>query len=165
MDLFDSHLYPKGAWVLRMLRREIGDEAFFRTLQAYHEQFKDDIAASNDFRTVAEAVSSRDLAWFFDQWVYGQGMPMLTVNWQTEANGSLQVQVCQRQENVFLFDLPLVAMGDGTQRASQTLKVDEFEERSTLPVGFAVSEIQLDPEQFLLAEVAVSQVEAFSLCP
>jgi aminopeptidase N len=163
-NLFGFNSYSKGAWVLRMLRYEIGDEAFFRTLQAYHEWFKGSVAATSDFQAVAKAVSGLDLDWFFDQWVYGQRIPSLAVNWQTEASGSLQVQVCQRQENAFVFDLPLVAMGDDTRRASQTLEVDEFEERITLPVGFAVSGLHIDPDQLVLAEVDVSQVEVFVPC-
>ena len=163
-NLFGFNSYNKGAWVLRMLRGEIGDEAFFDTLRTYHERFKNSVASTADFQAVAEEVSGQDLGWFFDQWVYGQRIPNLAVNWQQRTGGSLQVQVCQRQDDLFLFDLPLVVIGDGAQRASQTLEVDEIEERITLPVGFAVTEIQADPNQAVLAEVIVDQVETFSPC-
>ncbi|UCC61777.1 MAG: M1 family peptidase [Anaerolineae bacterium] len=163
-NLFGFNSYIKGAWVLHMLRSEIGDEAFFRTLQIYHERFKHGVATTGDFRAVAEAVSGQDLEQFFSQWVYGQRIPNLTVHWQSRDDGSLQVQVCQRQATPFVFDLPLVVLGRGTQRASQTLKVDKVEEQATLSLGFAVSEVQIDPAQILLAQVAASQVEAFSPC-
>jgi aminopeptidase N len=163
-NLFGFNSYNKGAWVLRMLRGEIGDEAFFDTLRTYHERFKNSVASTVDFQAVAEEVSGQDLDWFFDQWVYGQRIPNLAVNWQQRTGGSLQVQVCQRQDDLFLFDLPLVVIGDGAQRASQTLEVDEIEERITLPVGFAVTEIQVDPNQAVLAEVIVDQVETVSPC-
>ena len=163
-NLFGFNSYIKGAWVLHMLRSEMGDEAFFRTLQTYHERFKYGVATTGDFQAVAEAVSGQDLDQFFNQWVYGQHIPNLTVNWQSRDDGALQVQVCQRQAPPFVFDLPLAVLGRGTQRASQALKVDEVEEQATLSLGFAVSEVQIDPAQILLAQVAVSQVEAFSPC-
>jgi len=122
------------------------------------------VATTGDFQAVAEAASGQDLDQFFNQWVYGQHIPNLTVNWQSRDDGALQVQVCQRQAPPFVFDLPLAVLGRGTQRASQALKVDEVEEQATLSLGFAVSEVQIDPAQILLAQVAVSQVEAFSPC-
>ena len=163
-NLFGFNSYMKGAWVLHMLRREIGDEAFFNTLRTYHQRFKGSVASTADFQAVAEEVSGQDLDWFFDQWVYGQLMPNLAINWQQGSDGMLQMQVCQRQPVLFVFDLPLTAVGDGAQRASQTLEVDEVEEQLTLPASFAVTEIQVDPDQAVLAEVTVSQVEEFSPC-
>jgi len=163
-NLFGFNSYIKGAWVLHMLRSEIGDEAFFRTLQTYHGRFKHGVATTGDFQAVAEAVSGQDLELFFSQWVYGRRIPNLTVNWQSRDEGALQVQICQRQDPPFVFELPLVVLGRGAQRASQALKVDQVEEQATLSLGFAVSEVQVDPTQMLLAQVAASQVETFSPC-
>jgi len=162
-NLFGFNSYSKGAWVLHMLRGEIGDEAFFKVLRAYHERFKGSVASTADFQAVAEEVSDQDLDRFFDQWVYGQGMPNLAVNWQQGIDGSLQVQVCQHQANLFVFDLPL-AVGDGAERTRQTLTVDEIEEQLIWPLDFVVTQLQTDPEQAVLAKVTVSQVETFSPC-
>jgi len=163
-NLFGFNSYNKGAWVLRMLRGEIGDRDFFNTLRTYHRRFKGSVASTADFQAVAEEVSGQDLGRFFDQWVYGRHIPNLTVNWQQGTDGSLQVQVCQQPANPFVFDLPLAVVGDGAQRAGQALEVDEIEEQLTLPIGFAVTEVQADPDQAVLAEVTVNQVEAFSPC-
>lgn len=163
-NLFGFNSYLKGAWVLHMLRGEIGDEAFFDTLRTYHRRFMGGVASTADLQAVAEEVSGQDLDWFFDEWVYGRRIPNLALNWRQEADGALNVQVCQRQPDVFFFDLPLTAVGDGAQRAGQTLKVDEIEEHITLPVGFTVTGIQADPDQAVLAEVTVNQVEAFLPC-
>jgi len=163
-NLFGFNSYIKGAWVLRMLRSEIGDKVFFDTLRTYHERFKGNVASTADFQTVAEEVSGQDLDWFFDQWVYGQHIPKLAVNWQQEADGDLQVQVCQAGVNLFVLDLPLTVVGGGTQRTNHMLQVDEANEQLTLPASFAVTEMQADPEQAVLARVTVSQVEAFPPC-
>lgn len=163
-NLFGFNSYQKGAWVLRMLRGEIGDDAFFNTLRIYHQRFKGNVAATADFQTVVEEVSGQDLDWFFDQWVYGRRMPELAVNWRQGGDGQLEVQVCQLQPTVFRFGLPLMAVGDGAGETSQMLEVDEGEEQLSLPVGFAVTDVLVDPDQALLAQVTVSQVGAFSPC-
>ena len=163
-NLFGFNSYFKGAWVLRMLRGEVGDEAFFVTLRTYHERFHGSAASTADFQTVAEEVAGEDLDWFFDQWVYGHGVPDLAVSWRQTSEGVLQVQCCQRQYDLFTFGLPLAVLGEGTHRIDHMLKVDEIEEQVTLPVGFTITAIRVDPDQALLAEVTTSQVETFQPC-
>ncbi len=68
--LFSSTVYDKGAWVLHMLRFEIGDSVFFEILRKYFEKFKYASASTKDFKTVCEDVSRKDLSQFFDQWVF-----------------------------------------------------------------------------------------------
>jgi aminopeptidase N len=163
-NLFGFNSYQKGAWVLHMLRDELGDDAFFDTLRTYHRRFAGSVASSADLQAVAEEVSGQDLDWFFDQWVFGRRMPDLAVNWQQEPDGTLQVQVCQRQTDLFLFDLPLTAVGNGSQEVDQTLAVDEMEEQGAWPTDFAVAQLQVDPEQVILAQVTVNHVSTFSPC-
>lgn len=165
-NLFGFNSYNKGAWVLRMLRGQVGDKAFFDALRTYHERFKGGVASTAGFQAVVEEVAGQDLDWFFDQWVYGQHIPHLTVNWQQGADSvyTLYVQVCQNQADFFVLDLPLVAVGNGAQHIGQTLKVDEVEEQLALAASFAVTKVQADPDQVVLARVMVNQVEVFSPC-
>jgi hypothetical protein len=60
---------PKGAVFLRQLRHEVGDKAFFRTLQAYFQQHRYGVAATADVQHAFEAASGRDLAALFRTWV------------------------------------------------------------------------------------------------
>jgi tetratricopeptide (TPR) repeat protein len=65
----------KGATVMGMLRYVIGDEKFFQTLKAYAEQDGWKPSNTDDFRKVAEAVSGKDLGYFFTQWIESSGAP------------------------------------------------------------------------------------------
>jgi tetratricopeptide (TPR) repeat protein len=65
----------KGAAVMGMLRYVIGDEKFFQTLKAYVEQDGWKPSNTDDFRKVAEAVSGKDLGYFFTQWIESSGAP------------------------------------------------------------------------------------------
>ena len=69
-NLFGETVYDKGAWVLHMLRFEIGDSSFFKSLHKYYDLYKYSNASVEDFKAVCENVSGMSLDKFFDQWVY-----------------------------------------------------------------------------------------------
>ncbi|MFO7525106.1 MAG: M1 family metallopeptidase, partial [Ignavibacteriaceae bacterium] len=69
-NLFGSMIYDKGAWVLHMLRFEVGDSIFFKILRTYFDQFKYSSASVYDFKNICETISQLDLTKFFNQWVF-----------------------------------------------------------------------------------------------
>ena len=75
---FRAIVYNKGAMVLHMLRRLLGDEVFFAGLRSFYQQWKFQKAGTDDFRKSMEKVSGRDLERFFETWVYGITIPRLT---------------------------------------------------------------------------------------
>jgi aminopeptidase N len=74
-DLFNGGVYVWGGLTLHALRLEVGDEAFFKILPAYFKRYKDGNATTDDFIAVAEEVSGKDLAAFFDGWLYSEKIP------------------------------------------------------------------------------------------
>lgn len=76
-DLFNAGVYVRGAVALHALRLEVGDAAFFDILRAYYDRFKYSNATTEDFIAVAEEVSGKDLAAFFDAWLYAEEVPEL----------------------------------------------------------------------------------------
>jgi hypothetical protein len=65
----NSNTYPKGAWVLHMLRGELGDELFFKALKTYYTRSAGKSVVTKDLIKIVEEVAKRDLGWFFDQWL------------------------------------------------------------------------------------------------
>lgn len=65
----------KGAGVLHMLRRVIGEEPFAKLLKEFPERHAWKAVFTDDFRAVAEAVSGRNLQGFFIQWIESSGAP------------------------------------------------------------------------------------------
>ncbi len=82
--LFCLGEYYKGSWVLHQLRKVIGDEAFFATLLNYATEHAGGNVTTPDFRRAAEEASGMPLAWFFDQWIYGPGHPIIEYEWTAE---------------------------------------------------------------------------------
>jgi len=110
LDLFDRHLYEKGALVLHLLRTELGDERFWRGVGAYLKEHANGIVETRDLQRALEETSGRSLARFFDQWVYKAGHPEieLGVSW---AKGILSVSAKQTQAATdgvpAVFDVPI----------------------------------------------------------
>src|SRR5690606_10758316 len=68
--------YVKGSLILHMLRGVLGDELFFKVLKEFQTtEFAYDAASIEDFQGVAERVTGQSLAWFFDEWLFGEGYP------------------------------------------------------------------------------------------
>ncbi len=84
--LLNSNVYQKAGFVLHMLRREVGDSAFFRGIRTYYAKYRHGNALTDDFRREVEAAAGTDLAWFFDQWFHRPGFSELGIAWRWEGN-------------------------------------------------------------------------------
>jgi aminopeptidase N len=67
--LLSDPVYWSGGLLLHSLRREVGDEVFFDILRTYLSRHQYSVAATSDFRDLAEVISGRDLDAFFDGWL------------------------------------------------------------------------------------------------
>ena len=85
MGLLNANSYNKGAWLLHMLRAEVGDSAFFRGIREYYRSFRDSSVLSEDFQRVVQRAAGRDLGWFFRQWLYQPGYPQLDAALQVDS--------------------------------------------------------------------------------
>jgi aminopeptidase N len=98
-DQFDSHIYPRGAWILHMLRTLLGDAAWWKGVNLYLTRFQEACVTTDDFRKSMEEASGRDLKPFFDQWVFKVGHPEFQVRqaWDA-AKKKLTLTVKQTQK-------------------------------------------------------------------
>src|SRR5262249_6083980 len=79
-SMFDGRSYPKGAWILHMLRKRVGDDAFWKSIQRYANVNKLKSVETGDFRRSIEAETGRDLEHFFYDWTERPGSVVLDVN-------------------------------------------------------------------------------------
>ncbi|MCD4655683.1 M1 family metallopeptidase [bacterium] len=81
--LFDAIVYTKGAFVLHMLRRTVGENTFWNILQTYYrdQRFAYSNASTAQFQEICETVSGQDLEWFFQQWIFGTKRPTIQYGW------------------------------------------------------------------------------------
>ena len=97
-DMFDAHSYNKGGRILHMLRKTIGDEAFFQGLNLYLNQNKFQAVEMHQLRLAMEEVTGMDLNWFFNQWFFNKGHAELEVTHSyDEANKKYSITLKQNQ--------------------------------------------------------------------
>jgi aminopeptidase N len=106
-DVFDGISYQKGGRILNMLRHYIGNDAFYKGLNIYLKTNAYKSVEVNQLRLALEEASGLDLNWFFDQWFFGAGHPLLTINYAWDESLKTQyVYITQTQERR-LFTLPV----------------------------------------------------------
>jgi len=122
-DVFDAVSYNKGGRILHMLRNQIGDSAFFKSLNNYLTTNKFKSAEAHQLRLAFEEVTGRDLNWYFNQWYFGSGNPSVEIDYvYDDAAGKVNVIVKQTQKSGKIFRLPLaVDIYDGAKKVRHTV--------------------------------------------
>ena len=153
--LLNANNYQKGAWVLHMLRSELGDEKFFRALRLYYDAHRNSVADSEDLRAAFEKASGRDLKVFFARWIYGAGHPRYELSWEWKAD-TKKVRLVLKQlqtEPAFPNAVPLDIMtASGKRRV--ILKPTTRQTIEEVKLDEAPAAINIDPENTVLKEVS-----------
>ena len=153
--------YQKAAMVFHVLRQEVGEESFWRSLKTLVTQYRGRHADWHDVERIFAETAAKDLRWFFAQWIEGTGAPALTLKNVTahplprDADGrfSLSGSIAQTGP-VFRSPLPiLVRMSNSRQHLVSTqLSGADTLFKSDLP--FKPLTIELDPEAMVLRRLA-----------
>jgi aminopeptidase N len=147
MSLLNANSYQKGAWVLHMLRNEVGDTVFRQIIQTYYNGYKGGNAETKEFEAVAEKVSGKELTLFFNQWLYRPEIPKLEVLWIPEQG---LIRVSQMQKETFQLPLEVSYATEDNTRKTITLpvskRVQEFKAEGIPKNG----SLLLDPQCKLL---------------
>ncbi len=106
-DMFDLVSYQKGGQVLNMLRNYLGEEVFFKGLQKYLTDNKFSNGEAHQLRLAMEAISGQDLNWFFNQWYFGAGHPVVTIDYNYDQLNKQQVVTIKQTQPGQVFELPM----------------------------------------------------------
>ncbi|HEX2900044.1 MAG TPA: M1 family aminopeptidase, partial [Bacteroidia bacterium] len=154
-DLFDAHSYQKGGQVLHMLRKLVGDDAFFASLKRYLTANAYEDVEIHELRLAFEEVTGQDLNWFFDQWYLAAGHPVLEVaHTYADGNYTLQLHQVQNLEQSPVFRLP-VTVEIVTKGKPERMQVwmQTADTTFAFPVSQQPDYVVVDPEKDLLLEI------------
>ena len=109
--VFRAVVYNKGAMVLHMLRRTLGDATFFEGLRQFYREMRFRKAGTDDLIRVLEAVSGRSLTQFFERWIHDDDLPDVTFSYRTErGNGDARdAAVLRFEQSGKPFEFPVTA--------------------------------------------------------
>ncbi len=140
----NANTYPKGAWVLHMLRGEVGDAAFFSALKAYVAQFRGASITTRDFVDCIEQQTDVELSWFFDQWLDRVGCPTL----ETLVDGDDLVVRQSQDAPPYRCWLRLRWRGAEGEEVERRVRLEGRETK--VPLGGPCDALQVDPDVELL---------------
>ncbi|HEY6361331.1 MAG TPA: M1 family aminopeptidase [Vicinamibacterales bacterium] len=149
--IFRALVYNKGAGVLHMLRRWLGDEVFFSALRRFYDEQKFRKAGTDDLRRAFEEESGKSLERFFDRWIYNPELPLIRYSSAVEGT---DIVVRFEQLTSLVFDLPVTVTVTYANGRTQEVVVP-ITERSVehrFPAQGPVRQIQINRDYAALAE-------------
>ncbi|HKF69851.1 MAG TPA: M1 family aminopeptidase, partial [Vicinamibacterales bacterium] len=149
--VFRALVYNKGAAVLHMLRRLVGDEAFFRGVRRFYFASRFRKVGTDDLRKAFEAEAGRSLERFFDQWIYGSTLPHLKVQYRIEGR-ELAVHVDQIGE-VFHVPVTLTLQYAGGKKVDVVVPVEEQSTDQRIRLDSPLQSVAINKDDGVLAEI------------
>jgi aminopeptidase N len=153
-DMFDSHSYAKGGCILHMLRKYVGDEAFYKSLNLYLTENEFQTVEIHDLRIAFEKITGEDLNWFFNQWFLSSGHPTLYIDYSTDLDqGFTYVRLEQiAKTNTPVYKLPMaVDIYEKGEITRHQIVFDQKVDTFSFPIQSMPDLVNVDAEHALLA--------------
>jgi aminopeptidase N len=151
-DVFDLVSYQKGGRILNMLRHLVGDDAFFASLNKYLTDNKFSNGSAIKLKLAFEAVTGKDLNWFFNQWYFGSGHPYVRIQQKYMADQQkvlVTIQQTQTQNKLFTLPVGIDVYVNGNRNHYEVWsknKLDSF----YFPAAVAPDNVNVDNDKILL---------------
>ena len=156
--IFSSRLsYNKAAYVLHMLRGQLGDEKFFTGMKNYltDPRVTNGFATTNLFRENMEAASDTSLSEFFNDWIYGEGFPVYSINCYN-TGPELQVNIEQSPSTpkapFFEMKIPISVYTNG-QRKMLWFKNENEQDTFEVTLNTSPDSVLIDEDLWLLGVI------------
>lgn len=160
-DMFDMVSYAKGGRVLNMLRNYVGDSAFFKSLNLYLTTNKFKSAEAQQLRLAFEEVTGQDLNWYWNQWYYGHGHPIINIDYvYNDAAKNVQVIIHQSQGDssesaIKAFRFPIaIDIYNGSNKVRHSVWVNNVTDTFTFSYNSKPDLVNVDGDKILLCEKA-----------
>jgi aminopeptidase N len=158
MGMLNTNSYQKGGWVLEMLRHQLGDSIFWKSVRKYYATYRDKNASTSDLQKIFEEVSGKGLQTFFTQWLYSPENPTLDISWQyDEKNKKVSINVTQKTKTIFVLPLEIEFKSVIGGNTRQTIHLTQKTTQVSFPADHKPSKIDLDPDCYLLFEGVVKE--------
>jgi aminopeptidase N len=162
MRLLNANSYQKGSWVLHMLRRQLGDAVFHKSIRDYYTVYGGKNADTKDLQKIFENNSGKKLDQFFQQWLYTPENLQLDISWKynkKEKNVAVTVKQLQSSGS-FQFPFELLIRESLDSMPKRMIKtVNKRTETFLFPVRSKPVSVEADPATSLLYEGNTSEIK------
>jgi aminopeptidase N len=153
-DVYDAISYNKGGRVLHMLRKYVGDTAFFDAIKYYLTIHSYSSVEIHDLRIAFEKITGEDLNWFFDQWYNKGGHPTIVIDYSwndTLKQQSITINQKQKLSENPLYRLPLeVDIYYNGKKERKKIVAENITDKFTFTLPVKPDLVNVDAEKMLL---------------
>ncbi len=150
-DVFDAVTYQKGGRILNMLRNYLGDAAFFKGLNIYLKTNAFKNGEAQQLRLALEEASGLDLNWFFNQWYYGAGHPVLNISYKWDDAAKAETVYLQQTQDGQTFKFPMaVDIYSGGKKERHKVWINDKADTLTFAVASKPDLVNVDGDKVLL---------------
>jgi aminopeptidase N len=152
-DLFDRHLYEKGACVLRMLHNMLGDELWWKAINNYLQKNRDRSVETLDLIKAVEETTGHSVKKFFDQWVFGAGHPEFKVLYHWSGSEAV-LRISQNQTDNTVFEVNMTVeftTKNGVKKFTELL--DQKEKQLVYKLDSEPLMLRVDPDNVILKKM------------
>jgi hypothetical protein len=150
--VFRAIVYNKAAMVLHMLRRLVGDDAFFAGVRRFYREYRFRKAGTDDFRKAMEAEAGVNLSRFFEGWIDGMEIPQLRFRSTTAADGASAVLRFEHLGPVIDVPVLVTLVYDSGSSDELLVRVTDKVAEVSVPLTGRLRTIQLNQDNAALAE-------------
>ena len=157
-ELFDTNVYEKGAWIIHMLRKKLGEDLFLRGLKAYVREFAEKTVETVDFRRLFERQTGVNLSQFFQQWVYRPGWLTLTGRWNWDEESKTAFVELEQKTQIdgklvlYTAELP-IEIETKKGLIEQQITIEEKQTKVSFPLNEKPLTVRIDPQHFWLRSI------------
>ncbi|WP_295770600.1 M1 family metallopeptidase [uncultured Mucilaginibacter sp.] len=152
-DVFDVVTYQKGGSILYMLRNFLGNDAFYKGLNIYLKTNAFKNGEAHQLRLALEEASGKDLSWFFNQWYYNSGHPVLNITYGWDAAKKTQSVYLQQSQKGDAFKLPMaVDIYTGGKKVRHMVWMRDKTDTLTFKLDAKPDLVNVDGDKMLLVK-------------
>ncbi len=153
-DVFDRVSYQKGAIILRYFEGLISTEAFRLAMKEYLNNLSFSSGEVAHWRLAVEKVTGKDWNWFFNQWYFRGGHPILEFDYKYDDDEkTVTIKVEQKQTETYHLPLTVSLVSDSKKQKEQ-IDINATSSRFTLPYPRGERPIVIpDVEHWLPGEI------------
>jgi aminopeptidase N len=156
IDLFDMHLYPGSAARLHMIRRMLGEDEWWEVINLFLKKHRNSVVETVDFARCIEEITGENYDWFFNQWFYKPGFPLLECSYEYQDKFNLliihikQNQNSEKESYIFKFSLSIRIIDENGVAQDITVQVKEQEHQFYIPSEQEPFMVLIDPDDVVL---------------
>jgi aminopeptidase N len=150
-EMLNTNAYQKGAWILHMLREQVGKELFWKAIATYYDTYKFRNARSIDFIHVFEQVTHTNLTQFHEDWICQTGHPIISHS-IVQKEEKVKIKFSQIQPKNFHFSLEFLVLYEDNTKEIKTLFFNDKETSIEWATQKKITSLKLDPNFKLLFE-------------